>query len=87
MYRFVQVENALKGVPGVQEAAVSLVTHKAEVGSPPTNLPSSCSLRVRPPRKRATSSLMFCFLRTGSAHPQACKTPWAVPNRSHSIRM
>ena len=26
-----QVENALKATPGIQEAAVSLVTHRAEV--------------------------------------------------------
>ena len=31
-----QVENALKATPGVLEAAVSLVTHKAEVCSPHT---------------------------------------------------
>ena len=30
-----QVENALKATPGVREAAVSLVTHKAEVSDQP----------------------------------------------------
>ncbi len=43
------METALKGAPGVQEAAVSLVTHKAEVSSPSNNLHNCSSLCGGPP--------------------------------------